>query len=232
MTVDLRALTLIRPMSAAIVHGTKRVENRPQDLPKAMRGKDTVVAVHAGKGWDGDYCRTVRDIDGGIGKDQRQGVRILDGTPYEAHIEDVGIVGLMRLTGRVYRHEDVDARTGQPRDNDDVNLVRRYVLDSDVDFEHVPYPGPWYSGPFGYEIAEATAFPEPIPCRGMLGFWRVPETAIAAMRAQVNRHGVDRMLEELFYRAVGETWPCLECGSKELCEPDCHVVPWSQGPRP
>jgi len=214
---DFRALTLIRPMSAAIVHGTKRIENRPQDLPKAMRGKDTVVAVHAGKGWDGDYCQTVRAIDGGIGKDQRRGVRIIDGTPYEARMEDQGIVGLMHLTGRVYTDADPPWRS---------------VTLAGVERAGADLPGDWYSGPYGYEIAEAAAFPEPIPCRGMLGFWRVPADVIAQMRAQVERHGVDRTLEELFYRAIGETWPCLECGSKDLCAPDCHVAPWNQGPRP
>lgn len=34
---------------------------------------------------------------------------------------------------------------------------------------------PWYSGPFGYGIEWAAALREPIPCRGMMGWWRVPE---------------------------------------------------------
>lgn len=203
--LDLRAITLVRPMSAAIVHGTKRIENRPMDLPKAMRGRETIVAVHAGKGWDGDYCRTVRAIDGGIGKDQRQGVRVLDGTPYEAYMEDTGIVGLMRLTGRVFTEAPITA----------MGIV------------HDEYDR-WYYGPFGYEIADAAAFPEPIPCRGMLGFWRVPADVIAQMRAQVDR-GVDARLADMFYQATGEVWPCPSCRSRQLCESGCVLAPWNQG---
>jgi len=138
---DLRALTLIRPMSAAIVHGSKRIENRPQNLPKAMRGRDTVVAVHAGKGWDAEYLRTLFAID------SQDGCHL----PYGGKIRDEGIVGLMLLSGRVFY---------------------------DDDYGPVPYVdgrvNPWFSGPYGYEISAAIAFPAPIPCRGMLGFWRVP----------------------------------------------------------
>lgn len=220
----LRALTLIRPMPAAIVHGTKRIENRPQDLPRAWRGRGAIVAVHAGKKWDEYYASAVNAIDG---RGWHDGV-YQPGPPYATRVSDEGIVGLMRLTGRVYRHDDVDARTGQPRDNDDTNLVRRYVLGTDVDFEHVPDPGPWYSGPFGYEIADAAAFPAPIPCRGMQGFWPVPADVITTMRAQATCYGADALLEELFYEGVSEVKPCAECRSREGCEPECRVAPWNQ----
>lgn len=144
----LRALTLIRPMAAAIVHGSKRIENRPVNLPRAMRGVPTIVAVHAGKKWDDEYWATVLRVDG-------DGISL----PYGDHVGDEGIVGLMRLTGRVF-----------------------------TEAPYVPYPSPlramrrdpWFSGPFGYEIDAVVAFPSPIPCRGMQGFWPVPE-AIADM---------------------------------------------------
>lgn len=132
----MRALTLIRPMSAAIVHGTKRVENRPKPLPKWMRDNRVLVAVHAGAGWDRDYELACERIDGpGF---------------YGERFADTGIVGAMILTGRAW--------VGRPEDQYNA--------------------GPWYSGPHGYEIEWAAALPEPIPCRGMLGFWTINDEKI------------------------------------------------------
>ena len=147
-----RALTLIRPMAAAIVHGSKRIENRPRDLPRAMKGVPTIVAVHAGKGWDETYARIIEMIDGRIG-----GVHERRVPWYADHLKDEGIVGLMRLTGRVYTHRDGRA-------------ARRYYLDG---VEWV-LGDRWYSGPFGYEIDRVLAFPKPIECRGMQGWWPLP----------------------------------------------------------
>jgi hypothetical protein len=154
-------LTLIRPMAAAIVHGTKRIENRPKDLPKKMRGVRTIVGVHAGKKWDEDYLRTVCEIDGGR---TRGDSGDLTCPAYWERLKDEGIVGLMLLTGRVYS-----------------GSMPGKVCDG-VDWYNTP---PWYSGPFGYEIAEAIAFEKPIPCRGMLGFWtpvfdRTPSEIVSA----------------------------------------------------
>lgn len=145
--IDLRALTLIRPMSAAIVHGSKRIENRPQDLPKAMRGVETVVAVHAGKGWDERYMDVVCAIDGDN--------NFISAPSYAGEkLKHEGIVGLMLLSGRVFV---------SPR-------AESHHLGDSTDR--------WFSGPYGYEIKAAIAFPGPIPCRGMLGFWRVPAQLI------------------------------------------------------
>jgi hypothetical protein len=150
--VNLRALTLIRPMAAAIVHGTKRIENRPKDLPKAMRGVETIVAVHAGKGWDDKYAYAVREFDA------MPDVRTTCDGPicrYEDYFDHQGIVGLMRLSGRVFTsHEQV-----------------RNALT----VENYRTIGRWFFGPFGYEIKDAIAFKgAPIRCKGMLGFWTVP----------------------------------------------------------
>lgn len=32
----------------------------------------------------------------------------------------------------------------------------------------------WFSGPFGFILADAEQFREPVPCRGNLGLWHVP----------------------------------------------------------
>ena len=165
-------------MSSAVVHGTKRIENRPQNLPKAMRGVSTIVAVHAGKGWDADYSQAVIRIDG-----QKKYTTT-------SAFTDEGIVGLMCLTGRMYTHRDVrDYNTNSPqRDNNDYDIKRQYMVDGiDVDAMLTD----WYSGTFGYEISMAIAFPKPIPCRGMLGFWTVPDDVFA----QFDHATLERTLE-------------------------------------
>lgn len=146
----MRALTLIRPMAAAIVHGSKRIENRPRDLPKNMHDVQTIVAVHAGKKWDEAYADVVHEIDGDHCVTDEFGQYV---TPYEDRIFDEGIVGLMRLSGRTF--------TCRPSG---------IVADD------------WWSGPFGYEILDAVAFEAPIPCRGALGWWTVPDDVLKAMR--------------------------------------------------
>jgi hypothetical protein len=163
----MRALTLIQPMSWAIVSGTKRIENRPTNLPRAMRSGETVVVVHAGKKWSDTYANAVGRIMG---------------VTEVGFVEGGGLVGLMLLTGRVFdRHED-----------------------------------PWFSGPYGYEIKRAIAFDEPIPCRGLQGFWPVPDSIVWDKRVQ-------RAVHEL----CETVWPCPVCHSPELCESKCPVAPWN-----
>lgn len=45
----------------------------------------------------------------------------------------------------------------------------------------------WFFGPFGFEIdvAESIALPEPIPCKGALGFWRLTDELEERVRAQI-----------------------------------------------
>lgn len=33
---------------------------------------------------------------------------------------------------------------------------------------------PWFFGPYGWQLTDVVALPEPIPCRGMQGLWPVP----------------------------------------------------------
>lgn len=160
-------ITLIRPMSAAIVWGSKRIENRPRDLPKKMRGVPTIVAVHAGRKWDDEYVRTVSDIDGVIHVDFAESV------PYADRFNDEGLVGLMLLSGRVFTAESPPPM--------------------------VPYPAPframhpdrWFSGPYGYEILAAVPFEKPLPCRGSLGWWPVPDEHEPVVRATDGWHDLE-----------------------------------------
>ena len=35
------------------------------------------------------------------------------------------------------------------------------------------HPSPWFFGPIGYVLANATVYTEPVPCKGQLGFFEV-----------------------------------------------------------
>lgn len=43
---------------------------------------------------------------------------------------------------------------------------------------------PWFSGPFGWVWLELVGLPEPVPCRGALGLWDVPQDVLARVREQ------------------------------------------------
>jgi hypothetical protein len=36
------------------------------------------------------------------------------------------------------------------------------------------YKSKWFGGPFGYVLKNPRPLSKPIPCKGMLGFWKVP----------------------------------------------------------
>src|ERR1019366_1783623 len=43
---------------------------------------------------------------------------------------------------------------------------------------------PWFCGQYGFVLRNPVAFKNPIPCRGALMFWEVPESALALMREE------------------------------------------------
>jgi hypothetical protein len=89
----MRALTLIQPMAAAITFDHqlwKDVENRPRNLPRAMRGVETTIALHAGMKWDDGYGEFVMDL--------------FEAWPPAAHIQGA-IIGTVTFSGRVSTSE-------------------------------------------------------------------------------------------------------------------------------
>lgn len=156
----MRGLTFIAPMGYAVVADhprAKRLENRPRSLPKSMLGVETVIVVHCGMKWSEEYAATVVRIFGQSDKSEKH---------LRAAANQGGkIIGLMRLTGRQFTDEDPAT-------------TRFSLLDN-------PVVDPWYAGPFAYEISEAIALPEPVPCRGMHGWWPVPDHVMPRIITQV-----------------------------------------------
>ncbi len=46
---------------------------------------------------------------------------------------------------------------------------------------------PWFFGPYGWQLADVVALPEPIACRGMQGLWPVPPDVAARVLAAADR---------------------------------------------
>lgn len=45
----------------------------------------------------------------------------------------------------------------------------------------------WFEGPVGLVLKDVVALPEPIPCKGALGYFRVPDDVASRIRAQTGR---------------------------------------------
>ncbi|HSE36216.1 MAG TPA: ASCH domain-containing protein [Blastocatellia bacterium] len=45
----------------------------------------------------------------------------------------------------------------------------------------------WFVGTYGFELTDPRPLPQPIPIRGQLGFWEVPEDVYEQMKAQLCR---------------------------------------------
>lgn len=47
------------------------------------------------------------------------------------------------------------------------------------------YDSPWFVGRYGFVLEDPIALPEPIPMRGQLSFWDVPEDVVAEINRQI-----------------------------------------------
>ncbi len=44
---------------------------------------------------------------------------------------------------------------------------------------------PWFSGPYGWVLADVTKLPEPIACKGALGLWKLPPKILTAVEQHI-----------------------------------------------
>ena len=74
---------------------------------------------------------------------------------------------------------------GYPRREDMIGRIVGEATITDCATEH---PSEWFNGPYGFVLADAVAFEEPIPMRGMLGIFGVTDSAVlAAVQRQRDR---------------------------------------------
>lgn len=84
-------------------------------------------------------------------------------------INDAGlIVATTRVAGWVFRNE-LD--------------WKRWSLDGTVAPADV-YGSPWFFGPYGWVCRDTIALPEPVPCKGALGLWKLTADVEAEVLCQ------------------------------------------------
>jgi len=169
--IPTRALSILQPWAHAIVHLGKRIENREWRNGCSYRGE---ILIHASK-WPtaGERSESFAEFVG-----QAQEVaRIANATnaprsgPFTLNqmLETRGrIIGRARIVGEVF----VDM-TGKPRvcDGADRGIETRDLTETER---------AWWTGGFALVLADVSPV-SPVPCRGALGLWDVPEEVRAAI---------------------------------------------------
>lgn len=153
MADPLLALSFLQPWLWAILEGHKPVENRSWKPPRSIVGRR--IALHASAGYDRDgelFVRRLVETDRNLR------------SPLVAHRS--AIVGTAVIVG-AFRPAGSRAEVVGP------------LLDVEVDRLAA---SPWSFGPWVWKMAGVRRLSEPVPCRGALGFWKVPVDVAALVR--------------------------------------------------
>lgn len=168
----MKAISLTQPWATLVAIGAKKIETR--SWSKAYRGP---LAIHASKKFPEDaraLCweepfRTALTPTG-----------LVDYTPYEDMSPGDEELLSLPLGAIVALVELVDIR----------RVVRGYragaVLDGGIDVRGDEYQfGDYEPGRYGWGLDKIRPLATPIPCRGALGLWDVPDAIAAAITAQL-----------------------------------------------
>lgn len=140
------ALSLTQPWASLVVCGEKRIETR--SWPTKVRG---VVAIHASAGMP------------------RECIALLRREPFQSALQRANVwtgpdgtlprglvLGVVTLTDCQRFGDDEPRSTFCPAPHEE-------------DF------GDFGRGRYGFALADVTALPRPLPARGALGFWKLPD---------------------------------------------------------
>lgn len=154
---EIRGLTVRQPWAWAIVHGGKDVENRTRSLGP-YRGP---IAIHGGLTFD--WTANIGDSPIGTAIAERP----------DALVNDVFLVGhVMGVVDLVDVHVDGDAECSG---DDPWGRCSPWAQWSDVDHPTMHH----------LVLRNPRPLAEPIPWRGALSLWRVPDELEARIREQV-----------------------------------------------
>ena len=170
----MRALTVRQPWCWSIVYASKRVENRSRPIPSTL-DLPARVALHAGKAWD-DSMEDFWPWDVDMPRKETEGWHGEKITPFvggfgiDTHyrVQSFGaIVAVIELTGCHHADEPACARAA--------GFMSCSMWAND--------------NAFHWQIGDVTPLADPIPCRGMLGLWTVPDELVARINQQVVSDG-------------------------------------------
>jgi hypothetical protein len=155
-----KALTLTQPWATLVATGAKRIETR--SWPTGFRGP---LAIHAAKGFPPSARALCIE------------------QPFAAALRRAGYHGLgllapakvLPLGAIIAAVELVDVvRIG---DSLPVDVFSRFMVapDEGAFGDYTPGRYAWLLNPIGDPLVRTQPLPEPIPCRGALGLWNVPD---------------------------------------------------------
>lgn len=156
MSGGMRALTVQEPWASAIIYGPKDVENRP--WATAHRG---TLWIHAAKRVDWSASRDAW-LAAGLPPPPSSGR--FDRSAWTGSLPLGKVIGSVEMTDCHPLYKDCNLFTGIPQ-----------VTCS-----------PWAIwGQCHWMLDGKRPLPEPVPCRGSLGLWRLPEDIAAKVQAQL-----------------------------------------------
>lgn len=154
----MRALTLTQPWAGLVASGIKLIENRTRRPPASVIGQR--FAIHASR----EY--SLRDV-----------ARIIAIAPELEH-DDPRWHLLARVQSAVIGVATLERIVIGKRD--DLLIDESGNVAAGIGDQHR-----WFFGPFGYVLRDVFALPQPVPCKGALGFWRLGDADELAVRAQL-----------------------------------------------
>ena len=179
MAGEMRALTVKQLWAGCIAHLDKRVENRPKRFPPALLGQP--IAIHAGLSvdksieWPGTAEQHASLFASPAEWDAWRywilGRKPRDETNWPAKLPLGAVVAVATITGSHW-HEPRQAECGDGSYAYGV-ICSRWAR-----------PFCWH-----WQLADVRPLPEPVPCKGDLGLWRLPEDVEKAVRAQLSEDG-------------------------------------------
>lgn len=158
----MKALTIKQPWCAAIAYGAKRVENRSWPVPRAMVGE--TIALHAGKSLDA----SARGPAG-------------EGMPVEDWPLEFGAVIAVATLADCHSWHDCSHICPEPEDWDGV-----YLPCTETGAACNNTCSPWgQPDQYHWQLENVRPLAAPVPCKGALGLWNLPEDIESAVRAQL-----------------------------------------------
>jgi hypothetical protein len=167
-----RALTLTQPFAGLVASGLKRVENRPRKMIKAADFGQP-FAIHASREINFMVYDRLRESS----PDLWDGFDQLDEATWPSWYR------LSRITSAVIGVATVD----KVLDGWDEDAIRDHA--DVISYSNGENLGPaqirWFFGPVGYVLHDDRVLTTPVPCRGQLGFWTLPDDVAALVTKQI-----------------------------------------------
>lgn len=174
----MRALTLTQPWAGLVASGIKLVENRPRRIIKAS-DIGTRFAIHASREINERVYERIAQIAPDILTIERTAAATIHTVPclrdwYRFSRDTSAVIAVATLDKEFHGgwNAEVISRHADLISFSNGELLGQQQLR-------------WFFGPVVYALREVVALPTPVPCKGKLGFWTLPDDVELAVRAQL-----------------------------------------------